>query len=73
MYIYRLTVVTVAVATAGDNHSVRHQIVTDGTEQLIGDRIGLVLGGRLLPGDERGTLFLTQCIRLTIGHTNTQH
>lgn len=36
------TIITVTVATAGYNNSVSHQVIANGTQEFIGDRVRLV-------------------------------
>lgn len=66
-YEQELTVIAVAVPTAGDHHSVRHQVVADGTQQLIWNGVCIVLGRRLVVRDERRPLLLSLCVRLPAG------
>lgn len=63
-------VVTVAVPAAGDDHGVAHQVVADRTEQLVRYWVRLVLGCRLVPGNEGRSLLFALRVRLCINCRN---
>lgn len=58
-WVQRLTFITVAVATAGYDNGVRHQIIANGTQQFVRNGIGIVLRWRLLTRHKWGALLLS--------------
>lgn len=60
------TIITVTVSTAGYHHSVRHQVIANGTQELVRNWVCIIFRGRLIVWDKwRSLLFpLGICFRV---------